>query len=41
MRSVRRASPELRFKNHAVSYARYGSIQGMEAAEWERSGEDS
>lgn len=34
--AVRRASPELRFKNHAVSYACHGSIEGMKAAEFVR-----
>ena len=34
--AVRRASPELRFKNHAVSYACHGLIEGMKAAEFVR-----
>ena len=31
--AVRRASPELNFKTHAVSYAHHGRIEGMKAAE--------
>lgn len=34
--AVRRASPELRFKTHSVSYARHGLIEGMKAAEFVR-----
>ena len=34
--AVRRASPELRFKNHAVSYVCHGSIEGMKAAKFVR-----
>ncbi len=34
--AVRRASPELRFKTHAVSYACHGLIEGMKAAEFVR-----
>ena len=34
--AVRRASPELRFKSHAVSYACHGLIEGMTAAEFVR-----
>ena len=34
--AVRRASPELRFKTHSVSYACHGLIEGMKAAEFVR-----
>ena len=34
--AVRRASPELRFKTHAISYAYHGLIEGMKAAEFVR-----
>ena len=33
---MRRGLPELRFKNHAVSYACHGSLEGMKAAEFAR-----
>ena len=34
--AVRRASPELRFKTHAISYAHHGLIEGMKAADFVR-----
>ncbi len=34
--AVRRASPELRFKTHAISYAHHGLIEGTKGAEFVR-----